>query len=235
MTIGEERSLHLQIDAAESALAALKAERVALVGSARPVSQGLSGLFPAAPPGLSIKSVALSGGKITVTGEALSAAAVITYATALAQAGGFSDVTITSLAEPAGAAARGHLRFRQRGRNDGNHCRAGWFGRGELPQRLHRPPARRPIVVHAALALSGVRRAAGNPRPSARFQLPIATGKVSPLFGTHSPEGAAGRGGHRTIALRALGAMGRIAGRRPAGPRLLRPHRRRRDLSWKVT
>ena len=103
MTIGKERALQLQIDTAESALAALKAERVALVGSARPVSQGLSGLFPAVPPGLSIESVALSEGKITVTGGAPSAVAVITYATALAQAGGFSDVTITSLAEPAGA------------------------------------------------------------------------------------------------------------------------------------
>ena len=107
MTIGEQRSLRLQIDAAESALVALRAERVALVGSARPVSEGLSGLFPAVPPGLSIKSVALSEGKITVTGGAPSAVAVITYATALAQAGGFSDVTITSLAEPAGAGGPG--------------------------------------------------------------------------------------------------------------------------------
>ena len=107
MTIGQVRSFHLQIDAAESALAALKAERVALVGNARPVSQGLSGLFPAVPPGLSIKSVALGGSKITVTGETPSAVAVITYATALAQAGGFSDVTITSLTEPAGPGGPG--------------------------------------------------------------------------------------------------------------------------------
>jgi len=107
MTIGEERSLYLQINAAESAIAALKAERVALVGSARPVSQGLSALFPTAPPGLSIKSVAMSEGKITIAGGASSAAAVITYATALAQAGGFSDVTITSLTEPAGPGGPG--------------------------------------------------------------------------------------------------------------------------------
>ncbi|MGD0766001.1 MAG: hypothetical protein ABR978_06815 [Dehalococcoidia bacterium] len=107
LEIGEERGLRLQINDAQSALAALKAERVALTGNARPLSQGLSGLFAVAPPALQIKSVARSESKLTVSGEMPSANEVIAYAVALTKTGGFSNVTITSLAEPAGAGAPG--------------------------------------------------------------------------------------------------------------------------------
>ncbi len=111
MDIGQLRGLRIELEQAEMALAAVRSERATLLGIGRPLSEGLSLLYSAAPPGLRVDSVALSEGRVTVSGEAPDAASVISYARALGQEGAFSQTTITALTAGEGGPGAGGVAF----------------------------------------------------------------------------------------------------------------------------
>ncbi len=111
MDIGQARALRAEIIQAQLALTALESERETLLGGTRPLSEDLSLLYSAAPPGTRITSVTRSEGEVTVFGEAPDMGSVIGYARALEQRGSFSGVTIISLAGAGGEEAAAALTF----------------------------------------------------------------------------------------------------------------------------
>ena len=111
MDIGQLRGLRMELDQTEIALAAVRSERETLLGIGRPLAEGLSLLYSAAPPGLRVDSVARSEGQVTVSGEAPDAASVISYARALGREGAFSKTTITALTAGDGGPGAGAVSF----------------------------------------------------------------------------------------------------------------------------
>ena len=111
MDIGQARALRAEIVQAELGLAALQSEREALLGGTRPLSEDLSLLYSAAPPGMRITSVTRSEGEVTAFGEAPNMESVISYARALNQGGSFLGVTIISLTAADGGEGAPALTF----------------------------------------------------------------------------------------------------------------------------
>jgi len=109
--IGQLRVFRMDLEQTETALAAVRSERETLLGIGRPLAEGLSLLYSAAPPGLRVDSVARSEGRVTVSGEAPDAASIISYARALGREGAFSETTITALTAGAGGSGAGPMTF----------------------------------------------------------------------------------------------------------------------------
>lgn len=98
--LGKSRDLRLQLATVEAAIAGLNAERQAVLGDRRGLSEALSAAMLALPLGAQVESVAAAAtdGPLSLSGHSRTAADVLEYSRSLVASGMFSQARVTSLA-----------------------------------------------------------------------------------------------------------------------------------------